>query len=239
MSSSSAISPTSRPPPRSWRSPWHPASWCCGPAVTARSPSGWPTGPRPGCAARRSWSPPFGSWARDAAVDPRFRRRPGRGRHAALSVTAAASARPGEAWWVLIKVMYFGRTRYTEAIACSIADRSPGETLEVAGINLRKTMTTDIGDPHRQSPRGAEQLRRPRAGSGGACPAARRGPRADPVRAGRHRQDPAGAPAGRRARAGLPGRGVAGGARRHRRTRPWSRCGSPPCWGSGRSPAGR
>ena len=65
-----------------------------------------------------------GPWTRGFAVGP------GEAVTLPYSVTAAASARPGQAWWVLIKVMYFGRVRYTEAIACSVADgpegRAPG-----------------------------------------------------------------------------------------------------------------
>jgi hypothetical protein len=31
-------------------------------------------------------------------------------------VTAAAGTRPGQRWWALAKVMYFGRTRYAEPV---------------------------------------------------------------------------------------------------------------------------
>ncbi len=74
---------------------------------------------------------PVGSWHATRPWTRGFAVGPGEDVTLRYTVTAAASARPGEAWWVLIKVMYFGRTRYTEAIACSIADRPPGETLEV------------------------------------------------------------------------------------------------------------
>ncbi len=46
-------------------------------------------------------------------------------------VSADPCARPGQEWWVLVKVMYFGRLRYTDAVACSVADRSSDETLGV------------------------------------------------------------------------------------------------------------
>ncbi len=69
--------------------------------------------------------------------------------------------------------------------------------------------------------------------------AARRCPRADPVRARRHRQDPAGPAAGLRAGAGFPRRGLAGGAGGHGWTRRSCRGGSPPRSGSGRSRTGR
>ncbi len=74
---------------------------------------------------------PVGSWHATRPWTRGFAVGPGENVTLRYTVTAAASARPGEAWWVLIKVMYFGRTRYTEAIACSITDRPPGETLEV------------------------------------------------------------------------------------------------------------
>ena len=74
---------------------------------------------------------PVGSWHAMRPWTRGFAVGPGEDVTLRYTVTAAASARPGEAWWVLIKVMYFGRTRYTDAIACSIADRPPGETLEV------------------------------------------------------------------------------------------------------------
>jgi hypothetical protein len=74
---------------------------------------------------------PVGSWDAARPWTRGFAAGPGEAVTLRYPVTAAASARPGQAWWVLIKVMYFGRTRYTEAIACSVADCPPGETLEV------------------------------------------------------------------------------------------------------------
>jgi hypothetical protein len=35
-------------------------------------------------------------------------------------VTAPADARPGQRWWVLAKVMYFGRARYSEAAEVAV-----------------------------------------------------------------------------------------------------------------------
>jgi hypothetical protein len=39
-----------------------------------------------------------------------------------------ATERPGSQWWALVKVMYFGRVRYTEAIPVIISagDIGPG-----------------------------------------------------------------------------------------------------------------
>jgi hypothetical protein len=31
-----------------------------------------------------------------------------------FTVSAPATARPGQHWWALVKVMYFGRLRYSE-----------------------------------------------------------------------------------------------------------------------------
>ena len=74
---------------------------------------------------------PFGSWGQARPWTQGFAVGPGQDVTLRYSVTAAPAARHGQAWWVLIKVMYFGRVRYTEAIACSVADSSPGETLDV------------------------------------------------------------------------------------------------------------
>jgi alpha-mannosidase len=74
---------------------------------------------------------PVGSWHVTRPWTRGFAVGPGEDVTLRYTVTAPASARPGEAWWVLIKVMYFGRTRYTEAVACSIASSPRGETLEV------------------------------------------------------------------------------------------------------------
>ena len=38
-----------------------------------------------------------------------------------FGVTAPATARPGTRWWALVKVMYYGRVRYTEAVPVIIA----------------------------------------------------------------------------------------------------------------------
>jgi alpha-mannosidase len=74
---------------------------------------------------------PVGSWGEARPWTRGFAVGPGEEVTLRYSVTAAASARHGQAWWVLIKVMYFGRLRYTEAIACSVADGRHSETLDV------------------------------------------------------------------------------------------------------------
>ena len=75
---------------------------------------------------------PAGSWGEARPWTRGFAAGPGEEVTLRYWVTAAASARHGQAWWVLVKVMYFGRLRYTEAIACSIADGPLGETLHVS-----------------------------------------------------------------------------------------------------------
>jgi hypothetical protein len=55
-----------------------------------------------------------GPWAQGFRVDPggrvtlRFR------------VAVPATARPGTHWWAVVKVMYFGRVRYTEAVPVTV-----------------------------------------------------------------------------------------------------------------------
>jgi len=74
---------------------------------------------------------PSGSWGSARPWTRGFAVRPGERVTLRYRVTADPASRPGQAWWTLVKVMYFGRLRYTEAIACSVADRSADETLEV------------------------------------------------------------------------------------------------------------
>ena len=71
-------------------------------------------------------------WTRGFAVGP--------GQHATLRycVTAPPGARDGQMWWALIKVMYFGRLRYTEAIACSIANEASDETIGLPGATSER-----------------------------------------------------------------------------------------------------
>ena len=38
----------------------------------------------------------------------------------AFAVTAPATAYPGQHWWALVKVMYFGRVRYSEPAAITV-----------------------------------------------------------------------------------------------------------------------
>jgi len=74
---------------------------------------------------------PSGSWRSARPWTRGFAVRPGERIILRYRVTADPASRPGQAWWTLIKIMYFGRVRYTEAIACSVAAGSADETLEV------------------------------------------------------------------------------------------------------------
>jgi alpha-mannosidase len=64
---------------------------------------------------------PFGSWQQAAPWTAGFIVGPGASTIARFDVTAAATARPGEQWWAIVKVMYFGRLRYTEPVLVTIA----------------------------------------------------------------------------------------------------------------------
>ena len=65
---------------------------------------------------------PFGSWAQTQPWTRGFTAEADRGVTLAFAVTAPATARPGQQWWALVKVMYFGRVRYTEPAAVTITD---------------------------------------------------------------------------------------------------------------------
>jgi len=63
---------------------------------------------------------PFGSWA---AVRPwacGFSAEPGEEQTLSFPVQVPAAARPGQHWWALVKVMYFGRVRYSEPVAVTV-----------------------------------------------------------------------------------------------------------------------
>jgi alpha-mannosidase len=57
---------------------------------------------------------PFGTWEMTAPWTQGFSLAPGAGTVLRFTVRAPATARPGQ-WWALVKVMYYGRVRYTEA----------------------------------------------------------------------------------------------------------------------------
>ncbi len=63
---------------------------------------------------------PFGSWAGARPWTQGFSADQGGDVTLAFTVTAPPTARPGQHWWALVKVMYFGRVRYSEPAAVTI-----------------------------------------------------------------------------------------------------------------------
>ncbi|MGH3395494.1 MAG: hypothetical protein ACRDPO_12480, partial [Streptosporangiaceae bacterium] len=59
---------------------------------------------------------PAGSWPFLGAWTSAFSAAPGAAALLSFPVTAPADARPGQRWWALAKVMYFGRARYAEPV---------------------------------------------------------------------------------------------------------------------------
>ncbi|HUA28847.1 MAG TPA: glycoside hydrolase family 38 C-terminal domain-containing protein [Streptosporangiaceae bacterium] len=71
---------------------------------------------------------PFGSWVQTAQWTRGFTAGPQESVTLDFSVTVPAAARPRQQWWALVKVMYFGRVRYSEPIAVTITDAPAGNT---------------------------------------------------------------------------------------------------------------
>jgi alpha-mannosidase len=65
---------------------------------------------------------PFGSWAGAGPWTQGFAAGPGAELTLGATVTAAPAARPGQHWWALVKVMYFGRVRYSESASVTVVD---------------------------------------------------------------------------------------------------------------------
>jgi alpha-mannosidase len=63
---------------------------------------------------------PFGTWAMLAPLAQGFSAAPDQPAMLRFGVTVPATARPGARWWALVKVMYFGRVRYSQAIPVNI-----------------------------------------------------------------------------------------------------------------------
>jgi alpha-mannosidase len=63
---------------------------------------------------------PFGTWAMLSPLAQGFSAAPGEPAVLRFGVTAPATARPGTRWWAVVKVMYFGRVRYSPAIPVHI-----------------------------------------------------------------------------------------------------------------------
>lgn len=64
---------------------------------------------------------PFGSWSAVGPWAAGFAVEPGECQVLHFPVRPAATARPGQRWWALVKVMYFGRLRYSEPVEVTIA----------------------------------------------------------------------------------------------------------------------
>jgi hypothetical protein len=64
---------------------------------------------------------PFGSWEMLSPPTQGFSIAPDTPTVLRFRVTAPAAARAGTRWWALVKVMYYGRVRYTEAVPVIIA----------------------------------------------------------------------------------------------------------------------
>jgi alpha-mannosidase len=64
---------------------------------------------------------PYGSWQQAGPWTAGFSAGPGSGTTATFEVAAPATARRGEQWWAIVKIMYFGRVRHTEPVLVTIA----------------------------------------------------------------------------------------------------------------------
>jgi len=65
---------------------------------------------------------PFGSWACVRPWVRGFSAEPGEELRLGFAVHVPAAARPGQHWWALVKVMYFGQVRYSEPVAITVTD---------------------------------------------------------------------------------------------------------------------
>jgi len=63
---------------------------------------------------------PFGSWDQARPWTQGFSASAGATATVRFAVTVPAAARPGQHWWAIVKVMYFGRVRYTEPVAVTV-----------------------------------------------------------------------------------------------------------------------
>jgi uncharacterized membrane protein len=59
---------------------------------------------------------PFGSWETTQSWQREVRANPGGAAEVAFPVSVPASARTGEEFWLLVKLMYFGRVRYSKSV---------------------------------------------------------------------------------------------------------------------------
>ena len=64
---------------------------------------------------------PFGSWQQVRRPATGFAADAGASTSVSFAVTVPGSARPGQQWWAIVKVMYFGRLRYAEPVLVTVA----------------------------------------------------------------------------------------------------------------------
>jgi alpha-mannosidase len=67
---------------------------------------------------------PHGSWRWAAPWTQGFALAPGAEDTLRFDLAAPATARPGEQWWAIVKIMYFGRVLYSEPVDVRVAIRS-------------------------------------------------------------------------------------------------------------------
>jgi len=63
---------------------------------------------------------PFGTWAMLSPPAQGFSATPAEPAMLRFGLTVPPTARPGARWWALVKVMYFGRVRYSTSIPVNI-----------------------------------------------------------------------------------------------------------------------
>jgi alpha-mannosidase len=63
---------------------------------------------------------PYGSWRQAGPWATGFAVPAGAERTLRFDVSASAAARSGEQWWAIVKVMYFGRSLYSEPVEVTI-----------------------------------------------------------------------------------------------------------------------
>jgi alpha-mannosidase len=64
---------------------------------------------------------PFGSWVQVPVAATGFAAEAGAGATVSFAVTVPGPARPGQQWWAILKIMYFGRIRYAEPVLVTVA----------------------------------------------------------------------------------------------------------------------
>jgi alpha-mannosidase len=87
---------------------------------------------------------PFGTWQLLRPPALGFAAGPGESAVLRFAVTAPADARPGAAWWALVKVAYFGRVRYTEAIPVTVCLAGHAQPLGEPVGRLRAPAVADV-----------------------------------------------------------------------------------------------